>query len=488
MAEKRPRIQLVEPLVSRLGSLTSDPKLINAFAEKQEDGSFRVYKRAGVAAYQTLTPPGGVTLLSSVGQFYAEDLTTYLSPTPYVLSFVNTTTLAPLLATYVYFNGVSPVGLAGGSNTIVDPGVSAIQYAFNKVAALLVVTGGGVVAVINLTTKAVTLNGPVNSGMAGGIVELDSTIYAMDGTAVIWGSALNDATSWPGLNFIQAASEPGKGVYLAKHYSYVVAMKEFSLEFFWDAQNPTGSPLSGVPNSTVLWGCVSGGSVQQLGNELFWLARERAGAFFIGALQHLQPVKVSTPSIERIIGDAVGPFYSFGMRDSVGHQYYGLTDIGGAYTIVYDIGQKLWYLWNALTQGYFPYAGIIVHSNNTVIMQSTTGALAGALYQMDEDFVSDLGQPITVDIYTPNQDFQTRQRKMLTRMDFIADQQPGKLYSRYSTNDFKTFSQFREVDLNQERPTLLQNGSFTRRAWNFRYSAPYPLRLEAVELDMQLGE
>ena len=73
-------------------------------------------------------------------------------------------------------------------------------------------------------------------------------------------------------------------------------------------------------------------------------------------------------------------------------------------------------------------------------------------------------------------------------MDFIADQQPGVLYSRYTEDDYDTFSNFRPVDLNVKRPNLQNNGSFLRRAWNFRHTAPYPLRMQDVELTMMEGD
>jgi hypothetical protein len=74
-------------------------------------------------------------------------------------------------------------------------------------------------------------------------------------------------------------------------------------------------------------------------------------------------------------------------------------------------------------------------------------------------------------------------------MDFIADQQSGILKIRYNDDDYAAnkWSQFREVNLNQRRPTLTKCGTFRRRAWHMRWVENLPLRLEAVELDILRG-
>lgn len=111
-----------------------------------------------------------------------------------------------------------------------------------------------------------------------GIVYLDNTFYVMGTTAIIYGSNLNDATTWNALNFIQAQIEPGLGKALAKTQNYVIAFKEWSTEFFYDNANPTGSPLSPVQNGFNLIGCASGGSVANLDGILFWVSQLPKGA------------------------------------------------------------------------------------------------------------------------------------------------------------------------------------------------------------------
>src|ERR1700757_118513 len=343
-AKPNPRLPLVAPFESRYGDLShKDPKLINAFAERLEDGTYRVLKRQGVATYQTLaTLPVGWAITGACGNFYAEYLgAVFSATTPVVLTFVNVFNSGlGQTSVAVYFNGISPsilVDRAGHTTVGIGPssGVTCVQYTSKLVAANVSVGGIIFIYVIDVSTSTVTsLAYPsASTTSAQGIATLDSTTYVMDQTATIYGSAVGDAGTYPALNYIQAISEPGAGVYLAKHYAYIVAMKEFSLEFFYDAANPTGSPLSGVQNSTILWGCASASSVQSIGNVIFWLARERQGAYFVAKLDAMRHSKVSSPGIDKLVGDPVGPITSFAYRDTMGHQYYGLTDMGAGYTV-----------------------------------------------------------------------------------------------------------------------------------------------------------
>jgi hypothetical protein len=327
------------------------------------------------------------------------------------------------------------------------------------------------------------------------MVWLDFTLYVMDVAGNIWGSNLGDPTTWSSSNFIQPAAIAGVGVALAQHESLIVALKTGSIEFLYDAGNTTGSPLLPVPNSAVAWGCMDGGTVQNIENKLFWLATSAESGAFIAMLDQRQHRKISTPGVDRLLDDVSGPFYSSAMKD-MGHIYYVLTAVGANITLVYDLDQSIWYLWTDQNGNYWPWFGFasVTVPEPMVTCLSLKPALVNTTYQFDEEFYSDAttftaSALFPVDIYTPNYDSGSRRSDSLQRMDFIADQQPGILKSRWNDDDYAVgkWSQFRNVDLNQRRPNLLDNGSFRRRAYHFRWLENLPLRLEAVELNILPG-
>jgi len=217
-----------------------------------------------------------------------------------------------------------------------------------------------------------------------GVVWLDATFYVMDSDATIYGSDLNAATSWNALNFITAQIEPGAGVALQKSQNYVIALKEWSTEFFYDAANAVGSPLSVVENGFNLIGCASGGSVANLDGTVFWVSQTRQkgrGVYMMVGLEHQQ---ISTPDVERILNlSTLATVYSYGVRIA-GHTFYVLTLVDQNVTLVYDATTKLWATWSSLTAA----ASVSVSSINLV---NTTATVVTATAHGMSD-----GDPVTI--------------------------------------------------------------------------------------------
>ena len=184
-----------------------------------------------------------------------------------------------------------------------------------------------------------------------GIVYLDGYFAVMDTNAVIRTCVLNDPLSWNALDFIGANVEPGAGKAIAKTQSYIVAFKEWSTEFFYDAGNPTGSPLSPVMNGFNLVGCANGDSVANLDGILFWVSQTRQKGRGVHMMRGLEEAQISTPDVERVLGlSTLATVYSFGVKIA-GHAFYVLTLVDQNVTLVYDVSSKTWAQWSSLTEG-----------------------------------------------------------------------------------------------------------------------------------------
>lgn len=184
-----------------------------------------------------------------------------------------------------------------------------------------------------------------------GVVFLDQYFFVMDTNATIRCSALNNGLAWNALDFITAQIEPGAGVALAKSKNYIIAFKEWSTEYFYDAGNAVGSPLSPVANGFNLTGCASGASVANLDGTLFFVSQTRQKGRGVQMIQGLQGMPISTPDIERILNlSTLATIYSFGAKIS-GHAFYVLTLVDLNITLVYDMASKLWAQWSSLTLG-----------------------------------------------------------------------------------------------------------------------------------------
>ncbi len=481
------RIPLIVQPNNRSTSYLKDARLVNGYAEKDEQiGGYWVEKRPGTSAYAI----GGFAPGPAQGMFtwtqgfaqtpitivIANNIVQEIARTGVPIPHLTLTTIGAILGTTLGGSGVCQFCVVPAANPYL---VFSAGY-------------GGRGYYIQAGVAGVSIIGDANypALTVPGIVYLDGTTYVMDTQANIWGSAgFNNPTVWDALNFIQANAVSDIPVMLTKQLTYVVALKSTSTQIFYDAGNATGSPLSPVPGALLTYGCVSPDTVQEIDGLLLWVTNSRTGASQVLLLDNLNPHIISTPPIDRYmdLGNAqYTAFQSFSFKHA-GHRFYGLTNITSNLTMVYDIDQKLWYQWTSSTGNYVPWIDVSLDPSAQRIVQST---ITGAPVYLDADYVypTDLGLVFPVDIYAPNFDAGVDRGKYLSQIRFDADQTPGSLlYVRSSDDDYTSWSNFRQVDLSQERPILDDEGTFYRRAYHFRQSAPTAFRIRAVDCQMDLG-
>jgi len=318
-----------------------------------------------------------------------------------------------------------------------------------------------------------------------GLAYLDGYINVMTPEATIWSSDANEPDSWPLDSNIVAQIEADKGVYLSKQLVYLLALKKYSIEMFYDAGNAAGSPLSPVQGAKVSVGCRHANSVAQMEGTMFWVSQARDGGTAVYLMDNVKSQQISTPSIERLLQQAdYTTVYSWCARVA-GHRYYCVTLAASNLSLVYDLTSQQWYQWTDANGNYLPYVSASYTGDNQAIFQHATN---GKMYQLEITNTTDEGAAITMDLYTPNYDGGARVRKFVKSMDIIADQTNGSvLQVRVSDDDYQTWSNFREVDLSKIRPRLTDCGTFRRRAYHFRHQSNTPLRIQAVELTIDPG-
>jgi hypothetical protein len=318
----------------------------------------------------------------------------------------------------------------------------------------------------------------------------------MDAQARIWGTStlsyggiggFDDPRLWDPLNIIVARIEPDRGVALRKHLTYVMAFKQWTVEAFYDAGNPTGSPLRPVQGAQCVYGCASADSVQAIDGTLLWLTFNRTVSPQVARMDDLRATIISTPPIERLLDQIdFSHIHSWTFKHG-GHRFYGLTVINSNYTLVYDLDQMLWYQWTDAQGNYWPIVDHGYNDNNKHVLQHETN---GKLYLSEGDYEhpNDDGTIVPVDIYTTNFDAGIDRRKQLNIMRFNADQHAGsKLLVRCSDDDYQSWTNFRQVSLENKRPILTDCGTFYRRAWHIRHYANTPLRIKSVDLQLDIG-
>ena len=493
------RLQLVAPPNYRFNSYNIDSQLINCYAEKDpNDGEYWVEKRPCFGV-QILSPASsGVNPARGLYRFQGLNGGT----SDFVFLAVNNARLSRLNA-------------AASTTTLIGNIANAqTNYAFETVR-----SSPNFTAVLNDGGNAYYTDGSSVTSLVGvpnfptntvrGWAYLDGTLYVMTQLNQIYGSQnLDNATVWDPLNVIIARNGSDAAVCLSKHKEYVMALKESSTEFFYNAGNATGSPLSSLRGSKIPYGCANAYTEQRIDDENIWISRGEGGIYQVVRLTNLRPTVVSNPAVERILRNFNG-WVGMGSALSTssfqlklgGHRFYGVSLPVGVFdyvtstttfsfiTLVYDLDQNLWYRWtSAGSDTSWEVSGTAgPDTSRRVIMQNYS---TGGIHVVAEDYIqaTDAGTTPIVDIYTPDHDFGTQREKQLAAMFFRGNRIPGgTLAIRYSDDDFASWSSFRNASMNDKRPMITDCGSFFRRAWNLRHQAPVPFRIKTTDLQLDIG-
>jgi hypothetical protein len=307
-------------------------------------------------------------------------------------------------------------------------------------------------------------------------------------SGLIQGSDLDAPRHWDPLNTIYAYAVNEGSVAIAKQLSTIILLKESSAEFFRDA-GTSPAPLARVEGLLLNTGCQDAHSVRAAGDVLIWSARLAVDQRAIWMIHKMQAKEVSTPAVRRIVSAAATGVnenvVQYGMTFSVGgHTLYVLKVPSGP-APVYDITAGIWYYWTALGEDHWPFVAAATGTDGTVYLQHETN---GKIYKFDSTVFTDDSLPIDMDIIPPSYDGSTRKTKYCISTTVNADLVEGsELKLRVSDDDQQTWTDWRRFDLGHPRPRIERCGSFTRRHYHFRHSAPTACRLHEVELEIMEG-
>jgi hypothetical protein len=260
-------------------------------------------------------------------------------------------------ATAAAYNYDDPASTATGSPAVTRPAVSAgVSY---TVAGSPTSPASGT---ITLTT---------NGGIVPGLPYIDGYFFVMDNNGVMWQSAIDDPTSWPALSNLTAQNLNGKGKALNRSQNYLIAFKEWSTEYFYDAKVPNFSFLPG-DNAFTEVGCSSGESVQHVDGSLIWVSQVKDRGRSVHVMNGLQQQKISTPDVERILNaDDLATVHSYGLKLG-GHSLYLLTLVTSNITLVYDLMTQAWTQWTSLTAGTPVSVSSITLNGSTATVTTST--------------------------------------------------------------------------------------------------------------------
>ena len=465
---------------TRDGTLTTDALMVNCFVEKTDNGG-AIVKRPGtqyvsVAVGTVPVAQGQFAFLNK--QYYIVNDNIYPSGNTGAAVPIPIVSLTVAGSPYFFISTVQ----AGAPNTILENAIGEL-WTFNG----------------TVTVKVTDAN-YISAQVAPGMAYLDGVYYAMRLNGQVIGSAINDPTTWPALDFAQADVTYGGGISLQRHLNYILAFYEKGLQVYWDANaapNTQGIALLPVLSASFRTGCFSAQSIVELQDICLFMSLSTQSGVQIQMMQGLQLQVVSTPFVEKILNNTnlekTSPgIWSFGIITQ-GHQFYVLTLTPLNVTLVCDITMNTWETWSSVVGGVeqFFTGRFYLSGNDQSGLPVLDGDLlqdieTGRQMQMVGNVFVDATGPINVTAITPPYDWNTSNWKRFNQMAQLADSINTTIGVSFSDDDYQTFSSPRDIDLNGPRNQLRRCGESRRRIWKMFHQDNTPLRLYEMRMDMDI--
>jgi len=456
-------VSFAHPIASRDGTLTKDSKMVNCFMESTENGMALVKRPGTIAMNGGLGTAQGTFNCNGESYFISNDTIIRMSdsmqfPIPSVTvagEVFETLDDVPFATTWLK----SPHGLW----QVADPGTGLL-----------------------VQVKVTDVNYPAET--VPGICYLDGIYYVMNTKGEVLGSALQDGSTWPALNFIEADQSLGQGAGLFRHLNYLVAYYTAGIQMYYDAnavqgQVDTGTQLGPVGNAAWTTGLASGWSVVEMTDLSYFLAQDKKRGRTIMQINGLEMMVVSTPYIEKALNrSSLTNVNSFGIR-TAGHSFYVLTLVDLNLTLVYDVAANQWFQWSTLsgtTDMYFVGCNYLNANNNDYLQD----ARSGTVMRMDPAVYQDSSGPIKVVAITPLYDYGTMNWKRVADHSFFGDTLDTSVQISFTHDDYQTWSTPRSLSMNTTWKRLVRCGRFRRRAYMMVHQDNTPLRLVDSKLDL----
>lgn len=356
---------------------------------------------------------------------------------------------------------------------------------------ILVVSDGTQMATISTTNSVTQITDPdLPAPFDPNIVFFDGYIFVVkNSTGDIYNSVADDPTSWDSSNFINAEVEADYVKRIAKINNYLVVFGTNTIEYFWDAAIPTGSPIqrNDIPVKRIEY--IS--SFARNGNEIYFLGRAYNGQLHVYKMQDFKCDPIETESIVRYINTSGQVYTTFlgGIITFQGHTFYWL--FVGNKTYMLDTATGIWT--RIAYQLTIAFNFLVSHAITTssddfscifALNDGTTN-----WYVFDESLYQDSGVDFQCIMVTEQVDFGTMNRKTMNRLTIVGDRPPidATLFVQWTDDDYQTFSSSTAINLNQDLPCTRQLGIFRQRGFKLIFTNNTLMRLQKMVADINKG-
>lgn len=321
----------------------------------------------------------------------------------------------------------------------------------------------------------------------GPIVHMDGYAFQMDTTTRVYNSDLNSVTAWTANSYLTANSMPDVGVACWRHRDLIIGFCKEHLDIFRNVGNPTGSPLRRIDELSQKIGCINQDAITEVRDQVYFIGSTKGSNLALYSFNGGEITKHSKSEIEAALSIAGPTNITITKLGMYGRHFVVICASSSTYA--YCIEEDSWSEWSGI-QLWYKADG--VGSGSSIVNYMVSKAIAsGKVYVLNPANIAytDDGNTLTATIQTAKLDMGTARHKFWHRLDVIGDQQTAAstLSIAWSDDDYQTTSSPRTVDLSVTRPNLTRCGRSRRRSYLLAHSANTAMRVEALELDFEVG-
>lgn len=493
-------------------NLSYDTLLKNTLAEKIGNSYYRMIKREGTEV--VFTPVGATSKILGI---YNWDLPAGVSFLVVVTTIANTGAAQVALYTTGNFSIFGAGGTIGTASANTEVSFQEFLYQNGTVDLLISLIGGASGGGVYRLTSAGILSGPIaNAPANGSLAYLDGYAVGHDATA-IYNSNLNDPTVWSLSNFLSVDSYPDTVAKISRMGPYIVALGYDSIQWFYDAANPTGTPFASVVGATKRIGYLGGWATQ--GDVGYFIGSAQGGPPTLYKLEGLNVTPIESAPFARMYTDNnwysnniayayVKAFPPGSILAINGHLLYFVrtnpqpaqlppsTDpvfVGESYC--YDLTSGSW-----MKMGYQGNENMLIKQTAILFQPTLLTAQKKQTYfcllgdtnikRFSDTLYQDSGVNFEMKFRTVTANYGTNRIKFGTRLLLDCDQTPttSNVFVSWTDNDYQTFTTPRAVDVSKDYKQLYALGRFRKRAYVVTYSDNFPMRMQGIEFDYVQGQ
>lgn len=329
---------------------------------------------------------------------------------------------------------------------------------------------------------------------------IDGYVFlAKTNTSEVYNSLLGEFDAFEDGQFILAAQFPGDIKALTKQQNYIMAVKDDSVEYLYNAGNASGSPLSRSTQAITQLGCNQRSTVQTLEDDVIFVGKGAGGGFGVWRINGFKETKVSTEYIDKFINEELGLYGNTALSADYlvgavvrldGHSFYIISErinTKNKRAAVYDPQEKFWSFWDSSSNlaGTSEFIGKYATTRfDKSYFQTTAEKILRFAQSTASGSYNDNGVVYYSYYNTPVIDMDNNYKKRWRSLDLIGDQYDfdNTVYINYY--DKTTLVQPGwSINRNTNECRNLHNlGMSKARIWQVYHNTDKPLRFENIEI------